>query len=97
MLQPLSSAGNLCVAAKLLIVFGKQAEGVVRRHFGSAMTAFGHGLSLLLIGDRSRMLVFLPHPNERGSKKTVESNVGTTGLTLIRAHVQGRDVVDEGD
>lgn len=84
-------------AAKLLIVYGKQAEGVVRRHFGSAMTALGHGLSLILIGDRPRMLVFLPHPNERGSKKTVESNVGTKGLTLIRAHVKGRDVVDEGD
>ncbi|WP_263375720.1 uracil-DNA glycosylase family protein [Granulicella aggregans] len=84
-------------AAKLLIVYGKQAEGVVRRHFGPAMTALGHGLSLILIGDRPRMLVFLPHPNERGSKKTVESNVGTKGLTLIRAHVKGRDVVDEGD
>jgi len=38
-------------AAKLLIVYGEQAEGVVRRHFGSTMTALGHGLSLMLLGD----------------------------------------------
>jgi hypothetical protein len=41
-----------------------------------------------LIGDRPRMQVFLPHPNERGSKKTVGAKVGAKGLTLIRAHMR---------
>lgn len=75
-------------AARVLIVYGKHAEEAIRRRFGSAMIPQEHGLSLVSIGDNPRMLVFLPHPNRPGPKKTLEANIGDDGLKLIRAHMK---------
>jgi hypothetical protein len=51
------------------------------------MIPLEHGLSLISIRDIPRMLVFLPHPNRPGPKKTLEASVGDDGLKLIRAHM----------
>jgi hypothetical protein len=37
------------------------------------------------------LLVFLPHPNEHRSKKTLEANIGKDGLWAIRAHLKGEN------
>jgi uracil-DNA glycosylase len=74
-------------AAKVLVVYGKHAADAIRGRFGSAMIPQGPGLSLIFIRDTPRMLVFLPHPNRPGPKKTLEARVGDDGLKLIRAHM----------
>jgi hypothetical protein len=74
-------------AAKVLIVYGKHAADAIRGRFGSMMIPLEHGLSLISIRDIPRMLVFLPHPNRPGPKKTLEARVGDDGLKLIRAHI----------
>jgi hypothetical protein len=76
--------------AKVLIVYGKPAKDALHRRLGHLMTPQPQGLSLASIGDSPRMLVFLPHPNERGSKKSLKDNVGDDGLSLIRAHLEAK-------
>jgi hypothetical protein len=72
-------------AAEVFIVFGKPAKDAIHRCLGSAMN-----LSLISVGDYQRMLVFLPGPNARGPKKTLEANIGEDGLSRIRAHLKQR-------
>ena len=78
-------------AAKVLIVYGKHAEGAIRRRFRSAMIQQEHGLSLVSIGGNPRMLAFLPHPNRPGPKKTLVANIGSDGLKLIRTHLMSNE------
>ena len=73
-------------AAKVLIVYGRQAEEAIHRCFASRMTACGGVLRCVLIGNKPRMLVFLPHPAGYGSK-SLEAGVGHDGLKLIRVHM----------
>ncbi len=74
-------------AAKVLIVYGKCAEAAIRDYRGSVIVPQEHGLSLVSIGGKLRILVFLPHPNNRGSQKTLIANIGDKGLSSIRAHI----------
>ncbi len=75
-------------AAKILIVYGKRAESAIRRCFGSSLQELPNNLSSIVIGGNLRILVFLPHPNKRGSKKTLQANIGDAGISLLREHLR---------
>jgi uracil-DNA glycosylase len=77
-------------AAKVLVVFGGTAKHAIVRLFGPAMTLQSHDLNIVSIQNVPRMVVFLPHPNERGSMKTLRANIGDGALLLIRGHVNGK-------
>lgn len=72
-------------AAKVLIVYGKPAREAIHRCLGPVMN-----LSLVAVGNCQRMLVFLPGPNARGPRKTLEANIGQDGLSRIRTHLIGQ-------
>jgi hypothetical protein len=74
-------------AAEVLVVFGEIAAGAIRRRFGSSMKG-ENGLCVASIEGMTRVVAFLPHPNERGSKKSIEGTIGASGLSLIRSHLK---------
>jgi hypothetical protein len=73
------------------MVYGARAKGVVSSRFRLGMSPLGHNLSSLSIGRSSRVVVFLPHPNERGSEKTIAANIGDAGLALVHRHMAGHE------
>jgi hypothetical protein len=74
--------------AKVIIVYGKRAENAIRNYFSAKMGTLPNNVWHLSIGRQSKMLVFLPHPNESGSRKALQENVGCAGLSQIRAHLK---------
>lgn len=75
-------------AAEILVVFGEIAADAMRRRFGSSIEGV-NGLCVASMEGKTRVVAFLPHPNERGSKKSIEGSIGTSGLSLIRSHLKG--------
>ena len=73
--------------ARVVIVYGARAKRVVNSRFGSTMNPLRQNLSTLSLGRWSRIVAFLPHPNERGSEKTLAANIGDVGLELIHTHL----------
>lgn len=75
-------------AAKVILVYGDPASKAITRCLGLGDDdKTSHGLfGPVPMGGISRMFVFLPHPNARGPKKTLEANLGD-GLTLVRQHL----------
>src|SRR5215472_4513041 len=81
-------------AAEVLVVFGEIAADAMRRCFGSSIREV-NGLNIASIGDKTRVVAFLPHPNERGSKKSIEGNIGASGLSLIREHLKAKSARED--
>jgi hypothetical protein len=77
-------------AARVLIVYGVPAREMACRAFGlrGHETTNCNLLDPVLIGRTLRMVVFLPHPNAHGPKKTLEANLGND-LSLVHAFVKG--------
>lgn len=74
-------------AAKALIVYGVHARGAITNRFRSRMKSRGHNLCELSLEEKSRIVAFLPHPNERGTEKTLIANVGEIGLGVVRSFI----------
>jgi hypothetical protein len=74
--------------ARALIVYGVPAKNAIYDQFGSTILPRGRNLGSLSIAGIDRILAFLPHPNERGSKKTLEANLGIDGLAVVRDYTE---------
>jgi hypothetical protein len=72
--------------ARVLIVYGRVARDVICRYLGQPKEKML--LDAVDIAGIPRMFVFLPHPNSRGTKKTLEANLGKD-LPRVRAHLKG--------
>jgi hypothetical protein len=79
--------------ARVLIVYGKHAKEMIHRCYRPEIKPYGHGLSRVSITDIPRILAFLPAPNSRGTKKSLESHYDDHDLSLIRAHFTKHELV----
>jgi hypothetical protein len=77
-------------AAKLLVVHGKKAEAEVRECLASVIEPQLEKQNLVKVDNREKLIAFLPHPNERGSNKSLIENMGSDGLEFIRAFVAAK-------
>jgi hypothetical protein len=75
-----------------MIVYGKHARSAIYRryHSGAIAQILLEKLAEFHIGGRSRILVFLPAPNEHGSKKTLIANIGIEGISIVRSYLKSR-------
>lgn len=78
--------------AHVLIVYGKPAKGAIDRRYGSQLITWHlpEKLAEFRVGNRSRMLVFLPAPNEHGPEKSLIANIGNNGISLLRSYLASR-------
>jgi hypothetical protein len=53
----------------------------------AALKAEQTKLAEFRLGDRPKALVFLPAPNEHGSKKTLSSNIRSEGISIVRSYL----------
>ena len=76
--------------AKILVVFGSKAQGAICDHLDvhdkkEMAELFG---SARAIAGQRRMVAFLPHPNARKVKKTLEANLGSRRLADLRSYLE---------
>lgn len=76
--------------AHVMIVYGKHARSAIYRryHSGAITQILLEKLAEFHIGGRSRILVFLPAPNEHGSEKTLIANIGIEGISIVRSYLK---------
>jgi hypothetical protein len=76
--------------ARVIIVCGEYARRAVCRQYESGITSWflPNKLAELRLGDRSKILVFLPAPNERGSEKTLAANIRGDGISVVRSYLE---------
>ncbi len=74
-------------SARILVVLGAQAKEGIVNYFGAEMAPTPNHNGVFRVGS-NRMITFLPHPNERGSKKTLNANIGGEGVLFLRDHLR---------
>jgi len=79
-------------AARVMIVYGEYARYAVCRRYDSGIVSWclPNKLAEFRLGDRSKILVFLPAPNERGSEKTLIANIRSEGISIVRSYLKSQ-------
>jgi hypothetical protein len=71
-------------AARVIVGIGAHARRALINHF---LLASQNGVQRATVGERERLVVFLPHPNARGGSKSLAGNLRPADLDLLRSRL----------